>query len=264
MISFDANRAKAAIVAWLRQFFDRIGLQRGVVGLSGGLDSSVAACLSCEALGAENVWGVILPFRFTPKEEVKNAARLAKHLGMNWVKIDISAPVDALAKSLGKLGLLDRLSLGNFQARVRSAILYQRANVHHAVVIGSINKTEWLLGYTTKYTEGDVLPLACLYKTQVKELAKHLGLPESVVERISSANLWLGQTDEGELSEKLGYTVSYPLLDQILYSLQEHKQKPERIAEKLNVPKELVLRVIEEVRRNEHKRNPPLIPEFRF
>jgi NAD+ synthase len=258
-IPFDAARARQTITDWIREYCQKAGRTKGVVGLSGGIDSSVTVCLAAHALGPHNVWGLILPYEFTPRPDIAHAVRLAKKLGINWGRIDIDPIVDSFGKVLGRLGMMDKLSMGNIQARVRMTILYQRARVHGAIVIGTSNKSELLLGYFTKYGDGaaDILPLGDVYKTQVRQLASHLELPHHIIKKIPSAWLWLGQTDEGELSEKIGFDVTYRMLDAILYLWYDLGLRPAKVAQQLKVDKRLVSSVTRLVKVNLHKRRTP-------
>lgn len=257
-IPFNAKHARLKIVRWIRKYCVKAGIENGVVGMSGGLDSSVTACLAAEALGPEHVWGMILPYKFTPQADVKDAVELANRLGIHWAKIDIAPIVDAFAKTLGRLEMLDKLSLGNIIGRVRMTILYQRARVHNAIVIGTTNRTELLCGYFTKWGDGgiDIIPLGGVYKTQVRKLAKELGIPERIVEKVPSAHLWLEQTDEGELSEKIGFPITYEILDAILFLLYEKGLETKEVAGRLKLQVQLVHNFVKLIKKNEHKRLP--------
>ena len=202
-----------------------------VIGLSGGLDSSVVAALSVRALGKEGVLGLLLPSPTTNPDDTRDAEELARSLDIQYKKIPLEPILEAFRGSLE----VDKFAYGNLMARVRMILLYYYANLNNLLVVGTGNKTELSVGYFTKYGDGgcDMLPLGDLYKTEVKELAKELAIPEKIIEKTPTAGLWEGQTDEGELG------IKYEELDNVL----KGKAKSERVQELIKA--------------SEHKRRAP-------
>jgi NAD+ synthase len=188
--------------------------------------------------------------------DVDDARLVCESLGIDYRVIGIKPIVDAVVAQLGFQP--DRRSLGNIMARARMVLLYAHANQLNRLVLGTSNRSEVLTGYFTKWGDGasDVAPLINLYKTEVWEVARFLGVPGRIIEKKPTAGLWEGQTDEDELG------ISYRLLDEILWRLVDLKMSRERVAEELGVPVEKVEYVESLVRRSEHKRRLPPGPEF--
>jgi NAD+ synthase len=242
-----------------------------VVNLSGGIDSSVTATIAVEALGSSRVTGLVLPAGPTPTDDVDDAIHLAEELVVDYRIIDVEPVVERCAALLhddgGVVGTdTDRdetrterdrqLALGNLAARVRMALAYFHANLAGRLVLGTGNRTELELGYFTKYGDGgvDALPLGGLYKTQVRDLASALDVPDRIVEKPPTAGLWEGQTDEGELG------ASYTVIDAILRELIERGQTVSGTATRLELDRSLVERIATSVSASHHKRNMPPIP----
>jgi NAD+ synthase len=233
----------------------KVGLKNALLGLSGGVDSATAGFLCARALGPEHVWGVMMPYRTSAPESLEDARKVVQATGIQSREIDITPMVDAYfdpARWSGtEAGMVRR---GNKMARERMSILYDLSAELSALVVGTSNKTEILLGYGTIY--GDMAsalnPLGDLYKTQVKQAARALGVPENIIQKQPSADLWQGQTDEGELG------ITYAEADKLLYHLiDERANKKELMA--LGFEEKKVGEVIERVRRMQFKRKPPLI-----
>ncbi|MCD4739941.1 NAD+ synthase [archaeon] len=182
------------LVQKIKTYFSSKGFEKAVIGLSGGLDSSVVCFLLVEALGKENVLAYSLPYY----EEDSDVQAVVSATGVTLETFSIKCHVDRLCD---ELSILDKVDKGNIMARTRMTMLYYFARKHGALVVGTGNKTEWLLGYFTKHGDiaCDVLPIGSLYKTQVKSLACELGVPEHVIEKSPTASFWVGQTDEQEL-----------------------------------------------------------------
>jgi NAD+ synthase len=224
-----------------------------VVGMSGGLDSSVAAALCARALGGEQVLGLSLPERETRSDRALEDARsVASKFRIRLKIIDITPIVETSRKAL-RAGKAKGIPWGNVKARLRALVLYYYANTERGLVVGTGDKSEIMLGYFTKFGDGacDILPLADLYKTSIRNLARHLGIPERIRVKASSPELWPGQTAEKELG------LSYEKLDRILWGL-ERWLTPEEIVRETGLKLVLVKRVRERWLKSEHKRRPPL------
>jgi NAD+ synthase len=238
---------------FLTTHLEETGARCLVVGMSGGLDSSVTAALCARAIGGQRVLGINLPEKETRNDKALEDARLvASKYRMRFKIIDITPIVGASRNTLDAEKARG-VPWGNVKARARAMVLYYFANTEHGLVVGTGDKSEIMLGYFTKFGDGacDILPLADLYKTSVRNLAKHLGIPERIRVKASSPELWPGQTAEKELG------LSYEKLDRILWGL-ERWMTPEEIAEETSLKLELVRKVRERWLRSEHKRRPPL------
>ena len=247
------------IVSFIRDYIGGSGHDKGVVGLSGGIDSALSYFFTCEALGPANTVGVIMQSKLSSEESVKNSEKIvAINNGMKRY-YDISPVVDGFCKLLGEgaLGEGSRLRLGNIQARTRMIILYNVASEIGGLVIGTGNKSEILTGYFTQYGDGgcSIEPLGDLYKTEVWELAKMVGIPEEIIDRPPSAELWKDQTDESELG------MPYKTLDEVLFLLIEKNHLPEEI-EALGYNRKIVDRTVELVKRSRYKRHTPPYPQL--
>lgn len=248
-------KAKRKIVAFIRRKTKEAGATGVVLGLSGGLDSAVTAYLSREALGADQVFAVVMPHRdVTPPHDVKRARTLAKDLGIRCKVIDIKPAVELDANLLGRG---DRLSRGNLMARTRMKYLYFYANTMNRVVAGTGDRSEITIGYYTKYGDGgvDFLPLGGLYKTQVREMAKRLGISKEIIDAPSSPAFWPGHDAE----EEIGF--SYELLDHGLDLIQKDLPGP-AICRQTGLSMRELRRIKEMMKTNAHKRNPPEICEI--
>lgn len=197
---------------WITSAVREAGMKGAVVGLSGGVDSAVTAALCVKALGKDTVLGVIMPCESGMRDE-EDARYVAVKFGMATSTVRLDRPFHALSEELdGPTGL----ARANLKPRIRMAVLYHFANAMSYMVVGTGNRTELMVGYFTKYGDGgvDILPLGGLYKTQVRELARELGVPEEIIKKPPSAGLWEGQTDEDELG------ISYEELDRALQALE--------------------------------------------
>jgi NAD+ synthase len=214
-LTLNAPLAAAVLASFIRDAVETSGTNGVTIGLSGGVDSSLAAALAARALGPERVHGFLLPYRTSSADSLADAREVALHLGLAHRTIDISPMIDAYFTAANGEADADPGRRGNKMARERMTILFDQAKKLGCLVLGTSNKTEILLGYSTVFGDNasSVNPLGDLYKRQIWQLSEHLGLPESVVRKRPSADLWPGQTDEGELG------FSYELADEVLYLL---------------------------------------------
>jgi NAD+ synthase len=239
---------------FIREELGRAGFSRAILGLSGGIDSSVCAALAAKALGPENVLGLILPYGDQAPQEAVDAENLAEALGIRSRIINIAAMVDAY---FALQPTEERNLRGNKMARERMSVLYDQSAREKALILGTSNKTELLLGYGTVH--GDMAcainPLGDLYKTQVRQLAAHLGLPPVILDKVPSAGLWPGQTDEEEIG------ISYEELDRILFDLVDRRLSPEE-AIAAGHDRKNIERVMTLIRGAEFKRRMPPIAKL--
>ena len=245
----DYEKPRKVIVHFIKDYVNRAGFDGAVLGLSGGIDSSLVAALACEAIGSEKVLGIMMPVDAKKDAAyVSDAKGLAETLGMKHELFELKQAVTAY-DSLS----LDRVALGNLTARLRMVTWYARANQENRIVLGTGNKSELMVGYFTKYGDGgsDMLPIGELYKANVWDLSNHIGLPEGIVKKVPSAGLWPGQTDEGELG------VTYRELDSILF-LHLEKGLSEKDIIAWGIEEEKVEKVMRLMKQSEHKRK--LIP----
>jgi len=250
----DYEKPRNLIVNFIRNYVSRAGVRGVILGLSGGIDSSLVATLACEALGSDKVRGIMLPVDAEKDaENVSDAIELAELLHLKHELFELKPAVSAY-DSLS----LDRVALGNLTARLRMVTWYARANQENLLVIGTGNKTELMIGYFTKYGDGgtDFLPIGDLYKENVRNLSKHLGVPEKIINKVPSAGLWKGQTDEGEIG------ITYPELDSILFLNLEKGMTEDQIVE-WGVDRSKVQIALKMMSISKHKRQPLPIARVR-
>ena len=256
-LPLDCELTAKAIRTFLKDYVDRVGIKKAVVGLSGGIDSTVTAYLTAEVFGKDNLLGIIMPSKANTNLDTDHGLLVAKKLRIRHKIIPIQDMVDAFERNTGTK-TIDRISRGNIMARCRMILLYFWANIEKAVVLGTSDKTEILLGYFTKFGDGgsDIMVIPSLYKTQVRKMAEYLGVPPEIIKKAPSAGLWTGQTAEGEIG------IKYDDLDFILYHLLEKRYSPEEIITKLGIVRGDVEKVIHMVRNSEHKRQTPRYPKI--
>ncbi|MGY5880460.1 MAG: NAD+ synthase [Candidatus Thorarchaeota archaeon] len=250
----DYGPVRKVIVNFIRDYVAKAGVSGVVLGLSGGIDSSLVAALACEAIGPEKVLGIMMPVDAEKDaKNIEDAKLIAEQLGMKHEIFELKKAVAAY-DSLN----LDKVALGNLAARLRMVTWYARANQENRLVLGTSNKTETMIGYFTKYGDGgtDILPIAELYKANVWDLARHVGVPESLIEKAPSAGLWEGQTDEKEIG------VTYPELDSILF-LHLEKGMSENEIVSWGIEKSKVEKVLKMMNRSKHKRETLPRPDVR-
>lgn len=237
------------IASFIRTELEGAGLERVVIGLSGGLDSAVVAMLCVRAAGKENVFGFLLPYHSSSPESRTHGKTVATAAGISCETVDITPAIAALDRMLPTE---DRMALGNRMARVRMIVLYDRSARLGALVAGTGNRTESMLGYTTLHGDSacGFRPIAHLYKCQVRQLAAFLGVPTEVVTKPPSADLWQGQTDEGEL----GFT--YDEVDWLLFNMLD-RGKTDAELEAIGFARDLISRARSMVMKSEFKRRMP-------
>jgi NAD+ synthase len=250
-LQINADLARKIIVEFIRQEVTRVGLAKGIIALSGGVDSSLVAFLAVEALGRENVHGILMPYRTSNPESRADAEEVVRQLRIDSRVIDITPMVEPYL--IEHVGDNDRRR-GNVMARTRMIVLYDQSEAFGGLVIGTSNKTEALLGYTTLFGDNAaaVQPIADLYKAQLRQLARLVGVPEHIVGKAPSADLWQGQTDEGEL----GFT--YDEADAVLYYLVDERRRVDDVIA-LGFDPRVVRRIVELIEHNQFKRVTPLI-----
>ena len=245
---------------FLKTHVERTQARFLVIGMSGGLDSSVAAALCSRAVGGSRTLGFWIHEEETANpKSMHDAITVAKRFGIKMEKIDMTTLTEAASRLLRPKQKTNPIPWGNVKARLRAMILYYKANFSGGLVVGTGDKSEIMLGYFTKYGDGacDVQPLADLYKTSLRDLARFLKLPSGIYSKPSSPELWPGQSAEGELG------LSYEKLDLILWGL-ERWISPGEISDELSLPLKLVKHVQARWLRSEHKRRPPLAMKLGF
>lgn len=253
----DYERVVEKIDSFLNQKLEEAGVDGFVIGISGGIDSAVVAKLAVDSVGSENVYGWVMPGDPSSEQNMKDARELAENLGIELWEVNIEETVQSFNETAPfQIG---ELAEGNVRARVRMIYEYMDANENNLMVLGGGNKTENLTGYFTKYGDGavDLTPIGDLYKTEVRELAEHIGLDRKFIEKKPTAGLWEEQTDEGELG------ASYETIDRILKRAVEQSQSVDKIVEETEISSTKVERFVEMYHRTEHKRKRPQSPGLR-
>ena len=246
------------IVNSIKVRVEKIEARGGVVALSGGIDSSLVAVLAHRALG-DNLLCLIMPEKgVSPEEDTEHALKIVNKFNIKYKIIPINKAVEWFSKNFPKgefNGQARMMAIANTKPRIRMILNYLYANAMGGIVIGTSNKTELLLGYGTKFGDmaADIYPIGDLYKTQVWQLAEHVGIPTEIIRKKPSAGLWKGQTDE----EELGHT--YYEIDRVLYALVELELSVRETSEFLGIDEEAVLDIYKRVISSEHKRKPPTI-----
>jgi len=265
----DVGAVESTVVSFLRERVESAGADGVVIGMSGGLDSTMTATLAVEALGSDRVLGLGLPCHKTDASATMEASVVADTLGIEFQRVHLRPLLQQFeqhvvssltsAESRGPTPTPDR-ALANVIARLRMVCSYYAANRTNRLVVGTANRSELLLGYVTKYGDGgtDLFPLGDLYKTEVRELADHLGLPEVIVEKTPTAGLYPGQTDADDLG------ASYDVIDSLLYRVVEQGTPAEDAAAELDIDEATAKRLVSMCAETSHKRTmPPIAAVYR-
>jgi NAD+ synthase len=245
---------RGILVGFIQNEVRKVGFERVVLGLSGGVDSSLVATLASQALGPKNVLGVIMPYRTSDPKSRSDALEVAKQLGIDHLEVDISPQIDAY---FARFPDADQKRRGNKMARERKSIEYDQSSAWRALVIGTSNKTELLLGYGTIYGDmaSAINPIGDLYKTQVWQLADAVGVPTAIVQKAPSADLWAGQSDETELG------FQYRMIDQLLYYFVDRRYSIEEL-QRQGFDQAFITDILRRIRENQYKRRLPVIAKL--
>ena len=253
----DIDRSYAdELTEFIRSCVRDAGAKGAVVGISGGVDSAAVVKLCADALGGENVLAVLMPTAVTPAEDYRQTKQMCRDWNVNYSAISIQPAVDAFSGMLltGKEAPLER---GNIMSRCRMIVLFDKAKKEGCLVFGTTNRSELTMGYTTKFGDGaeDVMPMHGIYKTQVWQLARVIGVPQEIIDKVPTAGLWEGQSDEDEMG------ITYHDLDIVLNAV-EQGASDEDAASLAGVSSEKVSEVMSQMRRMEHKRLPARVPDL--
>ena len=254
-LDLNLKEVHSELVEFLRESFKKAGFSKAVLGLSGGIDSALVAYLLRDALGKENVLAIMMPYKSSNPDSLNHAKLVVEDLGINSKTIEITDMIDAYFKNEEEA---TSLRMGNKMARERMSILFDYSSKENALVVGTSNKTEIYLGYSTQFGDSACAlnPIGDLYKTNIWDLSRYLKIPNELIEKRPSADLWEGQTDEQEMG------LTYKEADQVLYRmLEENKKVEEVLAEGFN--KDLVDNIVRRMNRSEYKRRMPLIAKIK-
>jgi NAD+ synthase len=254
--ALNAPLVEDILVRFIRSEVQRVGFRRGVFGLSGGIDSTLSAYLAAKALGPENVCGIRMPYSTSSEETMDHGSLVARELGIRMMTVPIAEPIDAYFRQFPDAS---RLRRANKMARERMTVLYDQSAAQDALVIGTSNKTELLIGYGTIH--GDMAsalnPIGDLYKTQVRTLSSSMGVPEAIIRKNPTADLWVGQTDEAEL----GFT--YAEVDRLLMRMVDERARVDDLIADGFDPA-FVTKIAKMVQASHYKRRLPLIAKLSY
>lgn len=253
-LTIHAGLARKILTGFVKSEITRAGFSRAVVGLSGGIDSALSCALAAEALGPKNVLAVRLPHQTSSPDSLEDAKEVADRLAVPMETFDITAMVEPLIQRDPQMSKVRR---GNLMARARMIVLYDWSELFKGLVVGTSNKTEILLGYTTLWGDmsAAINPVGDLYKTQLRQLARAMNLPPGVIEKPPSADFWPGQTDEAELG------LTYEEVDRLLYLLVDERYTPHECVQ-AGFDEAFVKNVVERIRRSQFKRIMPPIAKL--
>jgi NAD+ synthase len=246
----DVTMATDRLVEFIRRVLTDSGLPGLVVGLSGGVDSALAAVLGAQAAGADKIIGLIMPYKSSSPDSEKDAVNLARKFGLRTERIDISPMIDAYFGGRE----VSTIRRGNKLARERMSLLFDIAARENGLVLGTSNKTETCLGYATWYGDAasSLNPVAGLYKRDVRAMAEHLGIPREIIDKPPTADLWPGQTDEGELG------ITYDVADRLLYMIvDEGERSLDRLTAATGADEKLIRSIVARMNRFAFKRALP-------
>jgi NAD+ synthase len=253
-LGINAALVEEILTRFIRNEIVRAGFRRAVFGLSGGIDSSVVAYLTVKAMGKENVLAVTMPYKTSSEATRRDSQAVIADLGLQELEVPITPQIDAYLATVGEVS---RMRLAYKCARERMTVLYDQSAAYEGLVVGTSNKTELLLGYGTQYGDlaSAINPIGDLYKTQLRQLAVHLGLPAAILDKAPSGDLWVGQTDE----EELGF--SYDEVDRLLVLLVDRRWQPAQLA-RAGFDAVFIEGVLRRIRRNQYKRRLPIIAKL--
>ncbi|MEN8241455.1 MAG: NAD+ synthase [Chloroflexota bacterium] len=253
-LKINTDLAQKILTGFIHSEITRVGFTKAVIGLSGGIDSALSCYLAAGALGAENVLVVRMPYKASSQESLDHAQLVIDDLGVPAKTIEITPMAEPLLETIPEDSLVRR---GNVMARTRMIVLYDQSAEFNGLVVGTGNKTEILLGYSTQFGDSAcaINPIGDLYKAQVRQLSRAVGVPDVIVDKAPSADLWAGQTDEAEL----GFT--YDQADQLLYLLVDQRYRPEECVE-AGFEEAFVREVVKRIQRNHFKRVMPPIAKL--
>jgi NAD+ synthase len=253
-LNINTDLAREILVGFVKSEITRAGFSRAVVALSGGIDSALSCVLAVQALGPENVLAVRMPYKASSRDSLDHAQLLIDQLGVQSRTIEITDMVEPLINLDPEMS---KVRKGNLMARARMIVIYDQSEDFKGLVVGTSNKTEILLGYSTLYGDSAsaINPIGDLYKTQLRQLSRALNIPEPIIGKPPSADLWAGQTDETEL----GFT--YEDVDRLLYLLVDQRYMPQEAIE-AGFDEKFVNTVVARIRRFQFKRMPPPIAKI--
>ncbi|HAY84978.1 MAG TPA: NAD(+) synthetase [Chloroflexi bacterium] len=253
-LTINSDLARQILTGFIHSEITRVGFSKAVIALSGGIDSAVSCYLAAEAMGPQNVLAVRMPYKSSSAESLEHAQLVIEDTGIQSKTIEITPMVDPL---IAQTPPQAQVRHGNIMARMRMIVIYDQSEDFGGLVVGTSNKTEILLGYSTLYGDSAcaINPIGDLYKTQLRQLAADLGVPRPIIDKAPSADLWTGQTDEGEL----GFT--YAQADQLLYLLVDQRYTPEECV-KAGYDQSFVEKVVTRIQRYHYKRIMPPIAKL--
>ncbi|MCJ7434356.1 MAG: NAD+ synthase [Anaerolineales bacterium] len=253
-LTINTDLARKILTGFIKSEITRVGFSRAVIGLSGGIDSALSCALAAEALGPENVLALRLPYRSSSPDSLEHAQLMIDQFKVQSETIDITDMVDPLIKRNPDMS---KTRKGNIMARARMIVLYDQSEIFKGLVVGTSNKTEILLGYSTLWGDSAsaLNPIGDLYKAQINQLSQAMGIPQAIIDKAPSADLWAGQTDEGEL----GFT--YKEVDQLLTLLVDRRYSPQECVEE-GFDEKFVKTVMTRINHSQFKRMPPPIAKL--
>jgi NAD+ synthase len=253
-LMINPDLARKILIGFIKSEINRAGFTRAVIGLSGGIDSALSCYLAVEALGPENILAVRMPYKTSSPDSMEHAGIIIEELGTQSIDIPITDIADPLIQRFPDMSTIRK---GNIMARTRMIVLYDLSEDFKGLVVGTSNKTEILLGYSTLFGDSAcaINPIGDLYKTQVRQLSSDIGVPPAIIDKPPSADLWVGQTDEGEL----GFT--YAEVDKLLYLLVDLRYSPKELVE-AGFDESFVRKVVQRVQHSQYKRILPPIAKL--